>query len=148
LHIYIIFVNIPASLQYKYKNMDNTFFLGAIVGPYMLIIGLSLLLYAKVWVKLLKDMEKNHTAVFIGVAFALILGLAIIQMHNIWEWSIWVVITIFGWSAFLKGLFYFLAPGMMIKAVIKTFSHPGWMYFAGVILAMIGGYMSYLVYLA
>jgi len=148
LHIYIIFVSILASLQHKYKNMDNTFFLGAIIGPYLLIIGLSFLLYAKVWVKIMKDLEKNHTVVMIGMALALILGLAIIQMHNIWEWSIWVAITVFGWIGFVKGLFYFLAPGMMIKGAIKMFAHPGWLYVFGIIFGAIGGYMSYLVYLA
>ncbi len=128
--------------------MDNTFFLGAIVGPYLLVAGLSMLLYAKVWVKLMKDMEKNHTAVVIGMMLALLLGLVLIQMHNIWEWSIWVVITVFGWIAFLKGVFYFLAPGDWIKGMIKTFANTSYMYIAGLVFAILGGWMSYLVYIA
>jgi hypothetical protein len=128
--------------------MENTLLLGAIVGPYFLVVGLSMLLYAKVWVKLMKDMEKNHTAVVIGMMFALILGLVFIKMHNVWEWSIWVVITIFGWAAFLKAVFYFLAPGAWIKGLIKTFSNTSYMYIAGLIFAIFGAWMSYLVYIA
>jgi len=128
--------------------MENTLFLGAIVGPYLLVAGLSMLLYAKVWVKLMKDMEKNHTAIFIGMMFALILGLAFIQMHNVWEWNIWVVITIFGWAAFLKGVFYFLAPGDWIKGTIKAFANTSFMYGAGLVYAILGAWMSYLIYMA
>ena len=128
--------------------MDNTFFLGAIVGPYLLVIGLSMLLYAKVWVKIMKDMEKNHTAIVIGMALALLVGLTFIQMHNIWEWTIWVVITLFGWIAFLKGVFYFLAPGDWIKGMIKTFATTNWMYICGLVTGILGAWMSYLVYIA
>jgi len=128
--------------------MDNTFFLGAIVGPYLLVMGLSLLLYAKVWMKLMKDIEKNHTAMVLGMALALLVGLTIIQMHNIWEMSIWVVITVFGWCAFLKGIFYFLAPGDWIKGAIKIFANTGLVYVFGLILGILGGYMSYLIYIA
>ena len=128
--------------------MDNTFFLGAIVGPFLLVMGLSMLLYAKVWVKLMKDMEKSHTTMVLGMALALLVGLVIIQMHNIWEMSIWVVITIFGWAAFLKGVFYFLAPGDWIKGAIKTFATVNWMYIAGLIYGILGAWMSYIVYIA
>jgi hypothetical protein len=106
-----------------------------------------MLLYAKVWVKLMKDMEKNHTAIVIGMALALLVGLVIIQMHNIWEMSIWVIITIFGWAGFLKGVFYFLAPGDWIKGMIKTFANASWMYGCGLVMAILGGWMSYLVYI-
>lgn len=128
--------------------MENTLFLGSIVGPYLLIMGLSLLLYAKVWIKIIKDMEKNHTVIFVGMALALLVGLAFIQMHNIWEWSIWVVITLFGWIAFLKGLFYFLAPGDWIKKMVKICANTNFLYAGGLIIAILGGWMSYLIYIA
>lgn len=128
--------------------MDYTNFLGAIIGPFLLVMGLSLLMYAKVWVKLTKNMEKEHTAIVLGMAFSMLVGLAFIQMHNVWEWSIWVVITIFGWMAFLKGLFYFLAPGVMIQKSIKILACKNLFYFSGLVFAVLGAWMSYLIYLA
>jgi hypothetical protein len=128
--------------------MENTFLLGAIIGPYFLVMGLSLLLYAKVWLKLMKDIEKNHTSVVIGMALVLLLGLAIIQMHNVWEMNIWVVITAFGWIAFFKGVFYFLTPGSWIKKIIKTFASIELLYCCGLTMTIIGAWMSYLVYIA
>ncbi|MBN2087236.1 hypothetical protein JW758_02715 [Candidatus Peregrinibacteria bacterium] len=127
--------------------MDNVF-LGGIIGPYLLIMGLSFLLYAKVWVKLMKELAQSHTAVVIGMALALILGLAIIQVHNVWEMSANVVITIFGWAAFLKGLFYFLAPGVWLKSSINTFAKPNFILGGGVVLTILGAWMSYIIYIA
>jgi len=128
--------------------MNNSLFLGSIIGPYLLIIGLSFLLYAKEWVKLMKELEKNHTSSVIGMAIALIIGLTIIRAHALWEKNIWVAITIFGWLAFLKSLFYFLAPGEWIKGSIRTFASKKWFMGSGIVLAVVGAWMSYMVYLS
>jgi hypothetical protein len=128
--------------------MENTLLLESIIGPYLLVMGLSMLLYAKVWVKIAKDIEKNHTAIIVSMALVLLLGLAIIQMHNIWELSICLVITLFGWIAFLKGVFYFLAPGSWIKGMLKVCANTGLIYVGGFVIAVLGAWMSYVVYLA
>ena len=86
--------------------MDNTLFLASIIGPMYLILGLSVLLYAKQWKKIMGELSKNHFTLIGIMIFSIIFGLIIIQMHNIWEWSLWVVITLTGWCAFLKGVFY------------------------------------------
>ena len=127
--------------------MDNVF-LGSIIGPTMLILGLSLALYGKVWIKIMKEIGQSHTTLFYGMAIALVVGLALIQTHNIWEWSVNVIITIIGWAAFLKGLFYFLAPGEWIKSSIKTFAKPKFILAAGLVYTGLGAWMSLLVYLA
>lgn len=127
--------------------MDNVF-LGAIVGPTMLILGLSLALYPKIWVKIMKELGQSHTGLFYGMIIALVIGLSLIQVHNIWEWSVNVIITVIGWGAFLKGLFYFLAPGTWIKSSIKTFAKPRAILVVGLVYAGLGAWMSYLVYLA
>jgi uncharacterized protein YjeT (DUF2065 family) len=128
--------------------MENSLFLGSIIGPYLLIIGLSFLLYSTEWVKLMKELEKNHTSSVIGMAIALIIGLTIIRAHALWDKSIWVVITLFGWVAFLKGLFYFLAPGEWIKGTIHTFASKKLIMTSGALLSILGAWLSYMVYLS
>jgi len=128
--------------------MDNTMFLAAIFGPMYIVFGLSLVLYAPMWVKVVKDMEKNHYIMLPMMMFSLILGLALVQMHNIWEWNLWVVITITAWGALIKGVFYLLAPGSVIKATLKTFNCTCWYYPAGIVMLVLGAAMSYYVYLA
>ena len=128
--------------------MDNTSFLASIIGPMYLILGLSILLYAKQWKKLVGDFQKNHFTLLSMMMFNLIFGLIIIQIHNIWEWSPWVIITLTGWIAFLKGVFYFLAPGNWIKSCMKLSQNMTYLYVAGLIVTFFGAWISYLIYLA
>ncbi len=122
--------------------------LAAVVGPVLLVTGLSLLLYANQYVKLLKKWKDDHFVLVWAAFFSLVLGLIIVQMHNVWEANLWVVITIIGWLAIIKGLFYFLAPESCIKGFIKYFENSGWFYFSGLVCGILGAVMSYYVYVA
>ncbi|MBN1258886.1 hypothetical protein JXA05_03980 [Candidatus Peregrinibacteria bacterium] len=128
--------------------MDNTLFLASVVGPYYLVIGLSFLMYATSWKKIVADWEKNHYALVTAGCLSLIFGLLIIQVHNIWAWNLWVVITLTGWIALFKGIFLFLTPGSWTKVMFKLVKKPAMIYIGGLLFAVLGGWMSYLVYLA
>jgi uncharacterized protein YjeT (DUF2065 family) len=130
--------------------MEKTLFLSGIIGPIYLILGLSILLYAKQWKKVIAEYAANHFIMMINMMSALIIGLLILNIYNVWSWSLNVVITITGWCSLLKGAFYFLAPGKWIKTALncKIFASSGFLYTAGVVLGVIGAMLSYNVYLA
>ena len=128
--------------------MDNTLFLASILGPFYLVIGLSLLFYKNSWQKIVADWEKNHYNLVTAGVISLILGLFIIQIHNLWAWNLWVFITLTGWVSFLKGVFLFLAPGSWIRVLISIGKNTYYIYTAGLVFAVFGAWMSYLVYLA
>ncbi len=128
--------------------MDNTLFLASILGPFYLVIGLSLLIYNGSWQKIVADWEKSHYNLVTAGVLSLILGLFIIQIHNLWAWNLWLVITLTGWIAFFKGVFLFLAPGSWVRMCLKWKQNKNYIYFAGAVMAVFGAWMSYLVYLA
>lgn len=128
--------------------MSNQILLGAIVGPMYLVFGLSLLLYSGVWQKIADDWGKNHLSMLTMMAFNMIFGLAIINMHNVWEWSPYVIITITGWGAFLKSTVYFLLPGDSLKKAIKMLSCKCYFQVSGAIIGLLGVWLSYLIYIA
>jgi len=128
--------------------MDKALMLAEIIGPVYLIMGLSLLLYAKQWQKLISDFAKNHFLMMVNMFVALIVGLIIINIYNVWAWNLYVVITITGWGALLKGVFYFLAPSSWITSVLKSkmYSSGGWFYFWGALLTVFGVLLGYNAY--
>ena len=128
--------------------MSDQMFLSAVIGPMLLVLGLSVLFYSKVWYKIASEWEKNHYGILGMMIFNLIFGLTIINMHNVWEWSPYVVITLVGWGAFLKAVIYFLIPGDHFKAMIKMINCKCYYQAAGGIFAALGAWLSYLVYLA
>ena len=74
-----------------------------------------------------------------------ILGLIIINMYNVWEWNIWLIVTICGWSAFLKSVVYFLLPGSTWRALLKMGKNM--IYLGGLVASVVGAILSYYVYL-
>ena len=78
--------------------MSDQMLLAAVIGPMFLVFGLSFLFYPAVWEKIASEWEKNHFSMMAMMAFSLIFGLFIINMHNVWEWSPYVLITITGWA--------------------------------------------------
>lgn len=128
--------------------MSDQIFLAAILGPFYLVIGLSVLLYSQSWQKMAKAWMKDHFSIFTMMLFSLIFGLVIITKHNDWTPNAYLLITITGWAAFLKGALYFLLPEKNIKSLVKQFNTPAWFQFAGFVAIIFGGWLCYLSYLA
>lgn len=121
-------------------------FLAAILGPLYFVLGLSFLVYSKAWMKLFKDLSKNH---FHRLPIALaefILAMVILLTHNAWEPTPWILITLTGWGMLLESVFYLLAPGDTMKTVYKWFANDTFFQVGGVICALIGGYLSWVVF--
>lgn len=126
--------------------MENAVSLAAVMGPVYVVVGLSVLLYAKSWRALMDEWERNHYTLFPLMFIYIVLGLIAIRMYNVWEWNIWLIVTLVGWILFLKGVFYFIAPGSWIKATLKLKSTMALLYVGGVVAIILGGVLSYYVY--
>ncbi|MFA6305989.1 MAG: hypothetical protein WC651_04705 [Candidatus Gracilibacteria bacterium] len=126
--------------------LGNAYVLAFFIGPVLLVVGLSLLLHAKAWQKLLAKYDKDHLSLFPMAFFSMIIGLIMVRMYNVWELNLGGLVTLFGWAALVKGVFYFLAPGTWIKAFLKMKSTMWLLYVGGVFGLLIGGLLSYLVY--
>jgi hypothetical protein len=126
--------------------MNNASALALIVGPTYVVLGLSVLFYAGAWQRLLEKYEKDHFLLFPQALFAMVAGLFVINMYNVWAWNLWVLITVTGWALFIKGVFYFLAPGKWITAVLKLRAG-GLLYFGGMVVLLMGFFLSFAVYM-
>lgn len=124
--------------------------LASIVGPVYLLLGLSVLFYIKPWKKFTMEFAKNHVSMLLGMLTFFILGLIMVNMYNIWDWSLNVIITVTGWALIIKGAFYFLAPGQWTMDIIKWKAgwNEGWYYFWSVVMIVVGGLLTHGAYLA
>jgi len=128
--------------------MSDQMFLAAIIGPTYLTLGLSAFFYKDIWKKIGSHWEKDHLTMLVLMFFSLIFGLVIINMHDIWEWSPYVIITVTGWLSFISGVVYFLLPGEKLKDIIRYLNCECYYQTIGAVLAVLGAWLSYLVYLA
>ena len=90
--------------------MSTSLFLAQLLAPIYLVMGLSLLFNHKLWEKWIKEFTKSPMSVFVWGFVALVMGLLMVSVHNLWVKDWRVVITIFGWAALLKGIFGVVFP--------------------------------------
>lgn len=127
--------------------MDETAkMLALYMGPVYLMLGLSILLYAKAWKKLMDKWEKDHLLLFPLMFVMTILGLIVIHTYNVWAWNVGLLVTIIGWALFAKGVLYFLLPGSILKPLMKLGQNTGLLYLGGIAAVVIGVVLSYYAY--
>jgi hypothetical protein len=97
--------------------MGTSIFLAKILGPYCLIMAGGALLNRGFYQKIVDDFLKNAALVYLGGVFALLFGLFIVAVHNIWDSNWPVVITLIGWLSILKGARIILFPNSLAAMV-------------------------------
>jgi len=95
--------------------MDSSILLARLMGPYIILIGASLMLNQKIFRKIMEDFPKNPSLVFITGLLTFVAGLATLLFHNMWVADWRVLITIFGWIALIKGIMLVVLPGTLLK---------------------------------
>jgi uncharacterized membrane protein len=96
--------------------MDTSILLARLIGPYIIVIGASLILNQKIFRQIIEDFPKNPSLVFVTGLLTFVTGLATVLFHNIWVADWRLIITIFGWLVLIKGVFLVVLPGTLIKA--------------------------------
>ena len=82
--------------------------------------GLSMIIQAKLWIKLVKFLYSRDTETFnlicliSGVVY-LPFAVFLILTHNDWEWSPSVIVTVLGWMMFIKCFVLILCPQLALK---------------------------------
>ncbi len=84
--------------------------LARIVGPYMLVIGLTLLTRQSLFSDILTTFMADPALVLSTGAFTLIVGLSMITAHHHYSSAAAIVLSLIGIAAALKGAWLMIAP--------------------------------------
>lgn len=124
--------------------MDLSIFFAQFWGVYMLFFGVAMIARPKLIRDVVNGLEGNRGLSFFMGAFIFMLGTVLVLLHNVWESSWRVLITLFGWAALLKGAVYILAPEFMLKWVRFVANKDIFKYVATALVVIIGLYLSYI----
>jgi len=94
----------------SYDPQIRTRTLARIAGPYMVMIGATLLVRQSLFNDILPMFMDNPALVLSTGAFTLIIGLCMLTAHHHWSSAAAVVITLIGFTAALKGAWLMIAP--------------------------------------
>ena len=127
--------------------METSILLARIIGPYMLIAGLGLLINRASYQQIVEELRGQTSLLLIMGAFTLIVGLLMLQFHNIWVADWRVLVTLIGWIITLKGAMAIIAPDAMMRFALSfNESQTASTLQAGLAL-LFGLFMSYMGYL-
>ena len=90
--------------------METSQFIAQIIGLIYLALGIGLMLNPGYYKKVFETIIKDSSTMFLSGFLALVLGMCVLRVHNIWisDWR--VVITIVGWLSVLKGILLLVFP--------------------------------------
>ena len=127
--------------------MDTSIFLAKLIGLYAVIMAL---LWAAGGSSLHKRVEgciNDSGFLVLSGFFSVIVGLAILVGHHVWEANWRVAITILGYLALLKGIILLGWPSHLVKTSQLFFTAKGSLLYL-IVVAPLGGWLAWLGFTA
>ena len=93
----------------EFHSIELTIFWAKLIGFFILIVTASQLVRRRKFAEMERNLYENPGATAISALLFLVLGLAVIFSHNVWEWNLAGIVTFGGWVFAIRGalrLFY------------------------------------------
>jgi uncharacterized protein YjeT (DUF2065 family) len=120
--------------------MDLSLFLAKLIGLYLMILALIWLFRREEVETSTKEIVKAPAVIAVTGVFSLLIGLAIVIDHSVWEMSWKCIITVLGWLAIVQGI---LRIGFPKQARVLVSAILPYRYIMIVILFLLGSYLAY-----
>ncbi len=119
--------------------------LARVIGPSCLIIAIGMMTNPSVFRHAVDEFRQGGQKMLLLLAGAVhvILGLALITIHGVWQWDWTLLITIVGWLVFLRGGFLLWFPGGIVALTKALHQRPWWPYLTSTILLAVGIVLTY-----
>ncbi len=119
--------------------------LARVIGPSCLIIAIGMMTNPSVFRHAVDEFRQGGQKMLLLLAGAVhvILGLALITIHGVWQWDWTLLITIVGWLVFLRGVFLLWFPGGIVALTKALHQRPWWPYLTSAILLAVGIVLTY-----
>lgn len=122
--------------------MDLSFFFARVLSIYFIVSALAVLVNKDRYMSAVKDLSKNPLLHHVLGALALIFGLIVVSLHNVWNgWPI--LITVSAWAIIFKGIVNLILPDVALR-VIKDFSTGSYYTVSVFSLLVFGAFLFYI----
>jgi hypothetical protein len=123
--------------------MEKAIWLSYIFGPYLVILGLWMLLYHENMMKVVTSVKNTPGLFYLSSLFNLLVGLAIIDTYNSWPSNLAFLVSLLGWAMAIRGVCGLFVPQLVANLLmtndvwlrIKGIFPLGW----GILLCILAG---------
>ncbi len=117
--------------------------IASVFGPFMVLLGIWMLLFSKNVEKIWSSLKSTPSTFFLMSLLDLFAGLFIISEHNFWFWDKSILITLLGWTLFIRGLAALFFPAPFVKYAMSGESLAKWI---GIIPLLWGAFLSWIAF--
>jgi hypothetical protein len=100
--------------------LSQSAYFALVIGFYLFFVSLAMLVHPARFKKIIAAMLGDQALLTLSGVLAIVFGLFIVIVHNVWctKWPI--VVTLFGWVILIQGLARIFAPDHFVK-IAKVF---------------------------
>ncbi len=122
--------------------LTTSIFLAKAFGLYMFIVSLAMLLNPVGFKSMMHDFVETPAAMTAGTILALVLGIILVLIHNLWvpDWRL--LITLLAWLTLLKGVLRIFIPQASVTMVQRC-ETSGFYYGSAIISLIVGLFLLY-----
>ena len=128
--------------------MQASIFLAKLIGPVLFLMGTAVILDSKRFQQLAREFIESEALIFLSGIITLLIGLAIVNTHNVWVFDWPVVITFFGWLAIAARIARMTMPNPLKKIAAAMIDSKSYFFASSVVTILLGAYLSYQGYIA
>lgn len=125
--------------------MDLSVLVAKIASIMYLAMGLSVISGQMDFKEMYKNFQKSSALTLLSGMFIVVLGMLLIDKHNIWEANWTVVVTIIGWAMLIKGILFLAAPKAFLKFGEKMVPKNKSLGYLVLAIGLILGYFGFMI---
>lgn len=127
--------------------MDITTFLALVWGPVMFAVGLGMFVSRSYYIRVYRDLEKDPLAVLIFGMVAMMVGIILVTLHNVWSTVPQIIVGLLNWGLLIKGVTFVVIPRWVERAGDK-WATLNLIPATGAFMVAVGAYLSWVAYFA
>ncbi len=127
--------------------MQTSVLIAKLIGPILVLAGITALINPKALHEIGQEFLASRALIFIAGFLALLVGLAIVNTHNLWTTGWPVIITIFGWAAVIGGILRIAFPALTKSIGEAMLAREAVLRVAAGIQVVLGAYLVIMGYL-
>src|SRR5262245_66449452 len=104
--------------------MPTSSFLAKLVGPLFLVIGSAGLVNPGAFQVVAEEALRSHALIYLSGILAMVAGVAMVLVHNVWTADWRVIITVLGWLTAIGGALRIAWPQLTVPAGGPFVPHP------------------------
>lgn len=126
--------------------MDTSIYLARLIGPLLLVSAAGPLMGGRTYRAMVEEFLASRALIYLAGFMTLLLGVGIVNVHNVWTLGWPLLLTILGWLFVVSGVFRMLLPDTVREAGTAVLARPGVLTAAGIAYLLLGLGLSYIGY--